>query len=62
MIIEISESAFQKLFNSSNLIKVENLEHARKHHYKNNEIEISGLILHNFIGNIVQHYLIDINA
>jgi len=62
MNIEVSIKTFNKLFNSDNLVNTEILEHAEKHHYFNSELDQSGTIIHNFVSNVAQYYLTDINA
>ena len=62
MHIEITKKTFYSIFNSKNFKQTENLEHAKKHYYSNSELDQNGIIIYNFISNVNQYYLTDINA
>jgi len=62
MYIEVTEKTFYSVFNTKNYTKTENLELANKNHYWNMILEQNGIIIYNFISNVNQYYLTDINA
>jgi len=62
MNIEVTQETFDLIFESMNWQKTENLESANKHYYLNSDLDQKGILIHNFVGDIVQYYLTDINA
>ena len=66
--IETTEKAFDALFNENGLILESNnigfteTETARTFQYHAPKLAISGIVINNFIGNIWQYYIRDINA
>lgn len=62
MNIEVTQRTFYNIFDSTHFVKTEKSELALKHTYYNSELEQMGVIVHNFVGNIKQYYLTDINA
>jgi len=65
MHIEVTNSTFYKIFNTSiDFLNTEDFESAKKHHYYNDEKEQRGIIIYNFTSSktIIQYYLTDINA
>ena len=62
MNIEVTKETFFTVFNELDYVKTINLELADKQRYFNAELEQQGLKIHNFISNVTQYYLTDINA
>ena len=60
--IEITKETFELIFNHELMWqKTVNLEQANKLYYYNPKLEQKGIMLHNFINDTFQYYLIDIN-
>ena len=60
--IEITKEVFELIFNEELMWqKTVNLEQANKIYYYNSKLEQKGIMTHNFIGDIFQYYLVDIN-
>ena len=62
MNIEVTKEAFELIFEPLMFQETENLEHANKFYYDNSNANQNGILIHNFIGDKMQYYLIDINA
>lgn len=60
--IEVTNKTFTKVFEAKDFIKTTSTEHARTFEYANKEIEQHGKVIHNFISDVNQYYLLDINA
>ena len=61
MNIEVTIRTFYKLFDSNDFNYTKRLQNANMHYYNSKENEQQGIIIHNFISNVKQYYLIDIN-
>ena len=62
MTIEVTKKTFHSLFNDSNYKGIDTQQNSSKIIYWNNEIEQKGILLHNYLSNVCQYYLVDINA
>ena len=60
--IETTKEVFELIFSEGlTWQKTVNLEQANKLYYYNPKLEQKGIMLHNFINDTFQYYLIDIN-
>tara|TARA_R110000772_G_scaffold258642_1_gene375925 strand:- start:53 stop:241 length:189 start_codon:yes stop_codon:yes gene_type:complete len=62
MNIEVTKKTFDLLFDNSNFYDNEEEETYNKQSYYNEHLEQNGIIVHNFVNNVHQYYLTDINA
>ena len=62
MNIEVTIKTFNKLFGKLDFVNTNEGELASKHFYYREDLDQRGVIVRNYIGNITQFYLTDINA
>ena len=62
MTIEITKKTFDLLFDNSNFSDNDSEETYNKEYYFNYNIDQKGIVIDNFINNIRQYYLLDINS
>ena len=62
MTIEVTKETFNLLFNDSNFRGIDKQETHSKTIFWNDETKQKGIILHNYLSNVCQYCLVDINA
>ena len=62
MNIEVTEKTFELIFDNLNFYDNEQEETYNKESYYNKDLKQNGIIIHNFVSNVNQYYLTDINA
>tara|TARA_R110000850_G_C9658021_1_gene435222 strand:+ start:84 stop:275 length:192 start_codon:yes stop_codon:yes gene_type:complete len=60
--IEVTKETFYKIYDGSFFSDKEDYQKYSRETYYNKKLEQNGIIIHNFIGNITQYYLADINS
>lgn len=62
MVIEVTKETFDLVFTQDLEDRIVSKSHYNKYYYYNKETEQQGFILENFLSNVEQFYLTDINA
>ena len=61
MTVEVTKETFNAVFNKAAFMGIEKKETYERHLFYSSKNDQKGIIIKNYIGGIVQHYIFDIN-